>query len=58
MDNIDWKVYRELNKDLIKNNYNTKGQLLNHWNKYGHAENRMSKVTDLTPDFNWKIYSI
>ena len=59
MDNtINWKIYRELNPDLIKARLNMEHQLLNHWVKSGHKENRMTNINHLTPDFDWDVYRI
>ncbi|QKF94629.1 glycosyltransferase [Fadolivirus algeromassiliense] len=56
MDSFDWKIYRELNQDLMNAGFNTEKLIMDHWNKHGKYENRKTKVTDLTNDFNWKTY--
>ena len=51
-----WEYYKELNPDLHWNGCTTKNSLINHYNKYGKAENRKYSFTDLFPDFNWIEY--
>jgi hypothetical protein len=53
---FNWKIYRELNKDLINTGLNTREQIMNHWRRYGYRENWKTKITDLYPDFNLKNY--
>jgi hypothetical protein len=53
---FNWKIYRELNKDLINAGLNTREQIINHWRRYGYRENRKTKITDLYPDFNLENY--
>ena len=53
---LNWKVYRELNDDLIKAGLNTEKQIIDHWNRYGHKESRKIKITDAFPDFNLENY--
>lgn len=56
LNNWNWKIYRELNTDLIKAGLNTETQIVNHWNRYGYKENRRTKITDLISDFNLEKY--
>lgn len=56
MSEFDWEIYKELNEDLKNLKFN-KTQILEHWQKYGQYENRLSKVSDVTPDFNWTQYA-
>ncbi|QKF94633.1 glycosyl transferase family 2 [Fadolivirus algeromassiliense] len=58
MDNFNWRVYRELHKDLINAKLDTEQQIIDHWNKHGKYEGRYYKVTDVTPDFNWEEYKL
>jgi lipopolysaccharide biosynthesis glycosyltransferase len=53
---INWRIYRELNPDLVFRRIITKEQCLEHWEKYGKKENRKHTVQQLTPDFDWKKY--
>lgn len=53
---IDWHMYRELNADLLK--LTKEKQIMEHWYNCGYKEKRMVKVTDLTPDFDWKAYNL
>ena len=55
-DSFNWKIYRELHQDLIYADLNTEEQIMNHWKKYGHKEKRMTKITDLIPDFDLQTY--
>ena len=53
--NVNWEIYRELNKDL-HDKYNTSNEYYNHLFKYGINENRPYKITDKYPNFNINYY--
>ena len=50
---FDWKYYKYKNKDLVKNNINTKYKAIQHWINHGYNEGRDYKIND---DFDWKFY--
>ncbi|QKF93566.1 hypothetical protein QKU48_gp0108 [Fadolivirus algeromassiliense] len=58
MNDFDWIVYRELNKDLIHAGLNTEKCIIDHWIRHGQYEKRPTKVTDIAPDFNWQLYKL
>ena len=53
---FNWRIYRELNQDLINAHLNTEKQIMTHWKTYGHKENRKTKITDVFPDFDLELY--
>lgn len=57
MDNFDWKIYRELNPDLVAAHLNTENKIIDHWNIHGQKEKRIHKIQDITPDFEWQQYA-
>ena len=49
---FNWQIYRELNVDLIEAGFDTKEQIMKHWNEYGKNENRKTS----NPEFNLDDY--
>jgi hypothetical protein len=50
--NFNWKVYRELNPDLVKAGLNDQNKLSKHYLLYAKADKRLYSVYQLYPDFN------
>ena len=54
---FNWKVYLELNPDLLKLNIIKRKQIIEHYIQYGKKEERSYKYDlQLPEDFHWKIY--
>ncbi|ARF09909.1 glycosyltransferase [Indivirus ILV1] len=41
---FNWKIYKELNPDLVIRGFETQDKITDHWEKYGKSENRQTNI--------------
>lgn len=51
--NFNWKIYKEINKDLSNIGIYTEQHIMGHWYTNGINENRVYCITQITLDPEW-----